>query len=177
MLGYWKNELATAEVIDSQSWFHTGDKARIVNDHIYITGRIKDILVLANGEKVPPIDMETAILDDPLFEQCIVIGEGKPFLSAIIVMNDEQWPNFAASLGLDANDENSLSNQTLLDACQARITRSLNDFPGYAQIHMLTLTLEPWTVENDKLTPTLKMRRAPILQHYKAAIDRMYAGH
>ncbi|MES9927534.1 MAG: long-chain fatty acid--CoA ligase, partial [Candidatus Thiodiazotropha sp. 6PDIVS] len=80
MLGYWNNHAATAEMIDPQGWLHTGDQARIDEDgHIHITGRIKDILVLSNGEKIPPSDMEMAIVLDPLVEQAMVVGEGKPY--------------------------------------------------------------------------------------------------
>ena len=77
MLGYWNDHAATAKVIDADGWLHTGDQARIDNHYIYIIGRIKDILVLSNGEKAPPADMELAISLDPLFEQAMVVGEGR----------------------------------------------------------------------------------------------------
>ncbi|MCP4993982.1 MAG: long-chain fatty acid--CoA ligase, partial [Gammaproteobacteria bacterium] len=102
MLGYWNNHAATARMIDSDGWLHTGDQARIdQNNHIYITGRIKDILVLSNGEKVPPSDMELAITLDPIFEQAVVIGEGRPYLSALVVLNGDLWPGLTQELGLD----------------------------------------------------------------------------
>ncbi|MCG7958673.1 MAG: AMP-binding protein, partial [Candidatus Thiodiazotropha taylori] len=77
MLGYWNNRTATNECIDDQGWFHTGDKAKIESDHIFITGRLKEIIVLANGEKVPPADMEMCISMDSLFDQVLIMGEGK----------------------------------------------------------------------------------------------------
>ena len=76
MLGYWNNHAATADMIDPEGWLHTGDQARIEGGRIYITGRIKDILVLSNGEKVPPCDMEAAISLSTLIEQALVVGEG-----------------------------------------------------------------------------------------------------
>ena len=91
MLGYWNNHVATAEVIDKDGWLHTGDQARIENGHVYITGRIKDILVLSNGEKIPPADMELAICLAPEIDQALIIGEGKPYLSAILVLTPEEW--------------------------------------------------------------------------------------
>jgi len=174
MKGYWNNETATSEVIDSAGWFHTGDKARIEGDHIYITGRIKEILVLANGEKLPPNDMETAILDDALFEQCIVIGEGRPYLSAVVVLNQELWPNFAAQHGVD---ENAVDDNAVKDACLQRIGQKLSRFPGYAQVRAITLLNDPWTVENEMLTPTLKTRRKIIHARYQEQIESMYSGH
>ncbi len=111
MQGYWNNHAATAEIIDADGWLHTGDQVRIENGHIYITGRIKDILVLSNGEKVPPMDMELALSLLPVVEQALVIGEGESFLSAILVLEPEEWPAFAKSCGLDADAEGSLDDE------------------------------------------------------------------
>jgi long-chain acyl-CoA synthetase len=177
MLGYWENPEATRDMIDAQGWLHTGDKVRIENRHIYITGRLKEILVLANGEKVPPADMEMAITLDPLFEQAIVIGDNRPFLSAVIVLNEEQWPDYAQTTGLDAGDNGALRDARLESAICDRLAGQLSEFPGYAQIHRVTCTLHAWTIENGLLTPTLKLKRDRILEHYADEIDRMYEGH
>lgn len=159
MLGYWNNHAATAAMIDSDGWLHTGDQARIENNHIYITGRLKDILVLSNGEKAPPGDMEMAIALDPLFEQVMVVGEGKPYLSALVVLNSELWPSLAREYGLDPEQVESLSQQKLVNDMLARVRFALKDFPGFAKIRRLGLLLEPWTVDNGMLTPTLKVKR------------------
>ncbi len=177
MLGYWNNEEATAAVIDRDGWLHTGDKARIDNNHIYITGRIKEIIVLANGEKVPPADIEMAIANDPLFDQVLVLGEGKPYLSAIAVLNPDTWPNFAQSLGLDPKAPEALTDKRVLDAVLARIAAQMDEFPGYANIHRVTLSFDPWTVDDGLITPTLKLRRRQIMERFADAIDAMYAGH
>ena len=177
MLGYWDNPEATADVIDADGWFHTGDKARIENNHVYITGRLKEIIVLANGEKVPPADMEMAIALDPLFEQVMVMGEGRPYLTAVIVLNPEQWENQARTLQLDPADPASLRHTDLEQAVCEKLTARLTEFPGYAQVHRLTCTLEPWTIENEMITPTLKLKRNRIMEHFSADIERMYEGH
>ena len=98
MQGYWNNHVATSEVIDPEGWLHTGDQARIENGHIYITGRLKDILVMSNGEKIPPMDMELAISLLQAVDQALVIGEGESFLSAILVLNPEEWPQAGQAL-------------------------------------------------------------------------------
>jgi long-chain acyl-CoA synthetase len=177
MLGYWDNEEATREIIDADGWLHTGDKVRIENNHIYITGRLKEIIVLANGEKVPPTDMEMSIALDTLFEQVMVIGEGKPFLTAIIVLEPEQWAVTAASLHLDADDPASMTSEKLVDLVQEKINAQLSGFPGYAQVHGFTCTLDPWTVDNDMITPTLKLKRRRIMSAYADDIEKMYEGH
>ena len=177
MLGYWNDQEATDAVIDSEGWFHTGDKARIDNNHVYITGRIKEILVLANGEKVPPTDMEMAIALDPLFEQVMVIGDDRPFLTALLVLNPEQWERVARQLQLDARDPAALASDELKMLVSDKLTRQLAEFPGYARIHGITCTLEHWTIENELITPTLKLKRNRIMEHFAADIDRMYEGH
>ena len=177
MLGYWNNHAATAQVIDPDGWLHTGDQARIDDsNHIYITGRIKDILVLSNGEKIPPSDMESAIALDPLFEQVMVVGEGRPFLSALLVLDGEHWPGFAQDQGVNPLDPESLRNSKVLSAVGRRIKSALKDFPGYAKIRQVHLSLEPWTVDDGLITPTLKVKRAQVLEHFSADVESMYRG-
>lgn len=174
MLGFWDNPEETARVIDSEGWLHTGDKARIEEEHIYITGRIKDIIVMANGEKVSPVDMELAISADALFEQALVIGEARPFLSTLVVLNKMQWQKFAAKQGLSVEDTSSVeAEKALLN----RLANSVHEFPGYAQVYALSVVDEAWTVENGLLTPTLKMKRPKILDKHAAEINKMYQGH
>ncbi len=175
MLGYWNNHAATAEMIDPQGWLHTGDQARIDEDgHIYITGRIKDILVLSNGEKIPPADMEMAITLDPLIEQIMVVGEGKPYLGALVVLNPDLWNGLADEYGLDPSQSASLEHERLQNALLKRIRLALRDFPGYAKIRRVALLLEPWTIENGLMTPTMKIKRQKVLAHCKQQVETLY---
>lgn len=170
MQGYWNNPEATATVLEDDGWLHTGDKARIdERDHIFITGRLKDIIVLANGEKVPPADMEAAILEDPLFEQVLVLGDNRPYLIAMLVLNQEQ----AAKEGLDIQ----LPAEKIETIIMPRVTQRLGAFPGYAHIRRVAVLAEPWSVENELLTPTLKLRRGKIIERYQQIIDQLYEGH
>ncbi len=175
MLGYWNDQSATDRVIDADGWFHTGDQARIENNRIYITGRIKDILVLSNGEKLPPGDLELAIMLDPLFEQVMVVGEGRAYLSALVVLDSDHWSGFSQEYGLDPMDPASLVAQKAVSMVQARIKEALKGFPGYAKIRRVTLLINPWTVENGLLTPTMKVKRAKIIEQFKDKIEKMYA--
>jgi len=99
MLGYWRNPEATATVLDAAGWLDTGDQAKLENGLLYITGRIKEIIVMANGEKVPPVDMELAIQLDPLLEQALVVGEGKPYLGALVALDMDEWHQVAEAEG------------------------------------------------------------------------------
>jgi long-chain acyl-CoA synthetase len=175
MLGYWNNAQAAAQAIDPDGWLHTGDQARIERGHLYITGRLKDIMVLSNGEKISPVDMEAAIALDPLFEQVMVIGEGQPFLSALVVLNRDMWYSLAPELGLDPAQPQSLSGERAQKYSLARITQKLRDFPAYAKVRRVILSLDPWSIENGLLTPTLKIRRQPILAQFARQIAEVYA--
>jgi long-chain acyl-CoA synthetase len=177
MLGYWNNPEATAEIIDEDGWLHTGDVARIEREHIYITGRLKEIIVLANGEKVPPADLELAISTDPLFEQAMIVGEGKPFLSALVVLNRHNWELLANSLAVPADKESSLDHPDVQNELLKRIKEKLAAFPGYAKIFRVVATLEPWTVEAGLITPTLKLKRNCLIERYEDIIIGMYEGH
>ncbi len=177
MLGYWNNHAATAEMIDAEGWLHTGDQACIdKKGRIRITGRLKDILVLSNGEKIPPADMESAICLDPLFEQALVVGEGRPCLGALVVLNADLWFGFARELGLDPFDRSCLDDEKLQKKVLSRIQTQLHDFPGYARIRRVSVSLDPWTVEDGLITPTLKAKRAQILERYREQVDAMYCA-
>lgn len=176
MRGYWQDEEATRAIIDADGWLHTGDKARVdAAGHYAIVGRIKDIIVLNNGEKVPPTEMESAILLDPLFEQVMVVGEGKPYLAALTVLNEEHWQDFAASLKVDPRHPLTLRDPRVVKALIRRVAHHLKHFPGYAQIRRMHLELTPWTVDDGLLTPTLKVKRTQVLDRYRAAVEAMYA--
>lgn len=173
MQGYWQNEEATRKTIDTEGWLHTGDKARFNNGHIYITGRLKEILVLSNSEKVPPVDLEMAIMLDPLFDQAMVIGENKPYLTLLAVVDPEQWQGLCSRLNIPAGKE-QLSHEKVRQEALSRVEKQLRPFPGFMRIKKITLTLEPWTVENGLLTPTLKTKREAIAAQYQHAIRAMY---
>lgn len=175
MLGYWNNHSASYERIDSKGWLHTGDQARLDNDHLYITGRIKDIFVLSNGEKVPPGDMEMAIINDPLLEQALVLGEGQAYLAALLVVNAEQWESFAIEIGLDPKQPESLQDARAQSQIIKRVAKQLHDFPGYAKVRRVALLCEPWSVENGLLTPTLKVNRNKVVEQYSGVINTLFA--
>ncbi len=176
MLGYWDNKDATDEAIDSDDWFHTGDKAKIENNHIYITGRIKEIIVMSNGEKVPPSDIELAIGGDSLFEQVIVLGEAKPFLTAIITIEEDNWKKLAEELSV-SSESSSLDLEKVKAVFLERINNQLAEFPGYAKIVRAHIVLKPWDIDGGLITPTLKLKRSKIYEQYQKEIIELYRGH
>ena len=177
MMGYWNNPEATRQVLSEDGWLNTGDQVRI-DEHgfIHITGRVKEIIVLGNGEKVPPADIEMAIQMDPLFEQVLIYGEAKPYLSAIVVLNDEEWERVASEAKLDPKIDGDGKDKSEKFLVQ-RIGKLIKGFPGYALIRKVAVAREKWTIDNGMITPTLKLKRNVIFQKYASAINDMYKGH
>lgn len=178
MKGYWNRPQDTKDAFTEDGWFKTGDVGEFDDEgYLRIVGRIKEIIVTSTGEKVPPADLEQAIEIDPLFEQSYVIGENRPFISTIIVLNKEEWKKLATTLNLDPNDPESLHATVTRNAVLKRIKAAAKDFPQYALPRNAWLTLDPWTIDNELLTPTLKLKRKALAQKYAPQIQTLYAGH
>ena len=174
MKGYWKRPEDTARILSPDGWLGTGDQADIVNGRIYIKGRIKEIIVTSTGEKIPPGDLELALLADPLLEQAFVVGENRPFIACVAVLNAGEWQRLAADLGLNPQAADSLNHPSVHRAVLARIEKNTASFARYAVPRTVHLTLEPWTIENTFMTPTLKLKRNNLMAHFAEAIEGMY---
>jgi len=178
MMGYWNNPEATKAIIDADGWLNTGDVVRISETgHIYITGRIKEIIVMSNGEKIPPSDMELAILNDPLFDQVMIIGEARPYLVALVVLNPEAWKSFAREVGVRADMPEAMTDSRVEGKVLKRIALDLRGFPGYANVRRVLLMQEPWTMEDGLLTPTLKLKRNKVVEQFATQIKQLYERH
>jgi long-chain acyl-CoA synthetase len=151
MQGYWQNPEATQAALTPDGWLRTGDLAEIVDGKIFIRGRAKDIVVLSNGEKLPPQDVEFAILHDPVFEQVMLVGEKRPYpiLLAVSKVSDE-------------------------DALIRRANEQLKSFPRWMRVRRVLATSEAWTVGNGLLTPTLKLKRPLLLRKFEHEVEAAY---
>ena len=114
---------------------------------------------------------------DSLIEQVMLLGEGKPYLSVVAVLNADQWKKVCGEHGFDAASPEAAGSKAVEELLLARIGARMKAFPGYAQVRRVTASLEPWTVENGILTPTMKVKRAKVMEKFNAEIDAMYAGH
>ena len=171
MTGYWKEADATARALDWAGWLSTGDVAEIKDGRIFIRARLREMIVLSVGEKVNPNVVEAEITRDRLFKQAVVVGDRRPFLVAVIVLNADAWRRFAAEKGLDPERPNhAVSKIEVL----ARIVPLLALLPRYAQVRAVHLTLEPWTIEAGLLTPTLKVKRDVVQRKFAGEITALY---
>jgi long-chain acyl-CoA synthetase len=174
MLGYWNRPEDTRAVIDDDSWLHSGDRAEISDGRILLHGRMGELMVLSTGHKVPANAVETALQEDPLFSQVMIIAAGQPFTSALAVLDPREWAEHARSLGLDPEDPGSLDDARAQEIGRERAAALLGDFPPYCRPRRLGLSLEPWSIENGLLTPTLKAKRAKVLERYADVVENLY---
>lgn len=176
MNGYWNRPTDTKAVFTEDGWLRTGDQADIFSDgHIRIKGRIKEIIVTSTGEKVPPADLEQALESDHLVSQAMVVGENRPYIAALVVLNAQEWKKLAAELKLDADDPLSLDTRAARQAVLRRVKAAAAGFPNYAVPRQVRLFLEPWSIENGLMTPTLKLKRGPMRIRFADAIESLYA--
>jgi long-chain acyl-CoA synthetase len=175
MAGYWKRPEDSARAFTDDGWLRTGDQASIdEGGRVRILGRIKEIIVTSTGEKIAPADLELAIAGDPLFSQVFVLGENRPFIAAVAVLDRTQWQAFAQSLGVDPAPPASLNLPAVQQAALQRIAQQAAAFPRYGVPRAVWLSLEPWTVENSLMTPTLKLKRHNLMARFEREIEGLY---
>lgn len=174
MRGYWKRGEDTANAF-IDGWLRTGDQAAVVDGRVRILGRVKEIIVTSTGEKIAPVDLELAILTDASFEQAYAFGENSPFIGCAVVLSQRYWHELCTSLQLDPANPASLQAPAAVDVVVKRVRELTNSLPFYAQPKAAILSLEPWTIENTLITPTLKLKRNNLANHFAADIARIYA--
>ncbi|MFO7675249.1 MAG: long-chain fatty acid--CoA ligase [bacterium] len=176
MKGYLNKPKETAEVIDAEGWFHTGDLGRF-DDHgnLIITGRIKEIIVNSYGKNIAPVPIEQALTGSKYIEQAMVIGDRRPHLTALIVPSRLVLDEYVREQGIAADPSGRLlDNPRVRSLYDDEIRHILAGFAQYEQVRAFRLIPEPFTVENGLMTPTLKLRRPRVELAYRDEIERMY---
>lgn len=176
MRGYYQNDTATAEVIDQEGWFHTGDIGDIdPQGYLRITDRKKDIIVTSGGKNISPQNIEGEILADKLFAQVVIIGDKRNYLVALIVPNRTDVEKFAEENSLQSLAwEDLLKNESVYQWVQERLNQRLVEYARYEQIKYFALLPKELSQEAGELTPTLKVKRKVIGQKYADLIDELY---
>jgi long-chain acyl-CoA synthetase len=178
MKGYYNREAETREAIDPQGWLHTGDIASIDTDgYISITDRKKEIIVLSGGKNVSPANLETRLASDPHIAQACVVGDRRKHLAALLVPNFENLAGYLAQNGLkDKAPEELVQSAELRRLFQNKMREFNRPLSDVEAIVAFTLVARPFSQENGELTPTLKLRRKVVQEHYRDAIEAMYRG-
>ncbi|WP_183095504.1 AMP-dependent synthetase/ligase [Nocardioides stalactiti] len=176
--GYWANPEATAEAIDADGWFHTGDVGEVDDEgFVRITGRKKEILVTAGGKNVAPAVLEDRVRAHALVSQCLVVGDGQPFIGALVTLDSEALPAWAEQHGKsgDAASLASLSRDPDLRAAVEAAIEDANQAVSKAEaIRKFEVLPYDWTEEGGQLTPSLKLKRNVVMRECRDEISALY---
>jgi long-chain acyl-CoA synthetase len=176
MQGYFNKPSDTAEAIDSDGWFHTGDIGEIdAEGFVKITDRKKNILVLSNGKNVAPQPIENQLKQSPYISEIMLLGDQRRTITALIVPNYDAIKEFAAEQQLEAEDIPALlQTQEVQRLIRGEINQYSSDFADFERVRMFTLMEKEFSEESGEMTPTLKLKRPVIMENHKATIDQMY---
>jgi long-chain acyl-CoA synthetase len=178
MQGYYNKPEATAEAIDPDRWFHTGDVGVIDGEgFLLITDRKKDIIVTSGGKKIAPQPIENVMKTNPLIGEIVIIGNKRNFPSALVVPNFENLRKWAGAHGVSAASPEELVRDPRVVALYDETVKALTkDLAQFERIKKIALLAHEFTLEAGELTPTLKVKRRVVEQKYKDVIDRLYEG-
>ncbi len=177
MKGYFKNPAATREVIEPDGWFHTGDIGALDDDcYLRITDRKKYLFKLSTGKYVTPQPIEDALRAAPLVDQAVVVGVGRKFAAALVFPNPDALRAYAAQKGLPADRpwQELLREPLVVQAFQDILTQVNASLPRWSRVRRIALLPHELTVDNEMLTPTLKVRRAKVREAYREALEALY---
>lgn len=173
--GYWHNEGATAEALTRDGWFHTGDVGEVDDEgFVRITGRKKEILVTAGGKNVAPAVLEDRLRAHLLVDQCMVVGDGQPFIAALVTIDRESFPAWAESHGKSGSLEQLVDDPDLNAAVEAAVEDANKAVSKAEAIRKFTILTEEWTEEGGHLTPSLKLKRNVVMREFREDVEALY---
>ncbi|CAN5247290.1 long-chain fatty acid--CoA ligase [soil metagenome] len=176
--GYWKNEAATKEVFSDDGWFHSGDIGELDSDgFLKITGRKKEIIVTASGKNVAPAVLEDRLRAHPLISQCMVVGDQQPFIACLITIDPEAFPAWKEQHGkpAEATVADLREDPEMQGEIQSAVDEANKAVSGAESIRKFRILDQDFTEEGGELTPTLKLKRAVVLDQHGAEVDALYA--
>ena len=173
--GYLNDEEATREVLDGDGWLHTGDIGELDGDgFLRITDRKKDLIVTAGGKNVAPQNLENELKTARLVSQALVVGDRKPYVAALITLDETELRKWAAAEGATADVAALARDDRVRAIVQAAVDEVNRDRSRYEQIKRFRILPRDFTIEHDELTPTLKLKRRVCLEHFADELRELY---
>ena len=176
--GYWNNPTATAEAIEPDGWFHSGDIGEIDDQgFVKITGRKKELIVTAGGKNVAPAVLEDRLRGNWLVSQCLVVGDAQPFIAALVTIDPESFPAWLKQKGKPATTTiaSMTSDPDLIAEIQGAVNDANKAVSNAEAIKKFTILPEDWTEEGGQLTPSMKLKRNVVMKEYSSEVDALYA--
>ncbi len=174
--GYYKNEEATAETL-VDGWLHTGDIGEVDSEgFLKITGRKKDIIITAGGKNITPANLEAEIKQHPMVSQCVVIGDRRPYLVALVTLDPEEAVKYAKENGLPEDPEAIAGNPDVKASILAHIDGINEKFARVEQVKKIKILPQDLSQEGGELTPTMKVKRNVVADKYAGEVDALYEG-
>ncbi len=176
--GYLNDPERTADVLDEDGWLHTGDIGELDEDgYLRIVDRKKELIITAGGKNVSPANLEAALKASPLIGQAAVIGDARPFVSALLVLDPEVAPAWAKAHGVDADSLEALAEDpTLLAEVQREVDAANARFSNVERVKRFTVLAREWMPDSEELTPTMKLKRRGVNTKYHDEIEAMYGA-
>ena len=175
--GYWQNEEATAEALERDGWFHTGDVGEVDDEgFVRITGRKKEIIVTAGGKNVAPAVLEDRLRAHALVSQCMVVGDGQPFIAALVTIDPESFPDWAAAHGKSGSVADHVDDPDLRAEVEAAVEDANKAVSKAEAIRKFTILPEDWTEEGGQLTPSLKLKRNVVMREFRDEVSSLYGS-
>ena len=176
MKGYFNNDDATKEVLDSDGWFHTGDIGEIDPEgYLKITDRKKNILITSQGKNIAPAPMENALITSQYIEQIVAIGDKRNFVSALIVPSFENVEKYLSDKGISLSGNQAMvDHEEVISLFNGIIEEEMKNFSKYERIKKIALLPDLLTLEKGELTPTLKVVRRIVVKNYSDNIEQIY---
>lgn len=174
--GYWDNPEATAEALDADGWFRTGDVGEVDDEgFVRITGRKKEIIVTAGGKNVAPAVLEDRLRAHLLVSQCMVVGDGQPFIGALVTIDPESFPAWAESHGKKGRIADLVDDPDLVAAIESAVEDANKAVSKAEAIRKFTILPVDWTEEGGQLTPSLKLKRNVVMREFRSDVEGLYS--
>ncbi|HEV2217992.1 MAG TPA: AMP-binding protein [Candidatus Dormibacteraeota bacterium] len=178
MIGYYKEPAKTADIVDKDGWVHSGDIATLENGHFRIVDRKKELIITSAGKNISPANLEALAKSSPIIGQAVAVGDGRKFISVLVVLDPQVAPVWSKAHGVEAASTAELAESSaVVDEVRRALQQANTHLSRVEQFKRFTILPAEWSPESEELTPTMKLKRRVINTKYGPQIEAMYSDH